>query len=180
MATGDKLCLLKHLDDRDTKSWFKRHELCVAANEWKDARKLLRCSKAGHGQYLNRCTMRKDTYDHLKRVISERLNLHTDENRLVAREQLILRRFKEGCESIDKLARDLERMLGKSSPGLPAEIHETELRFHLMNSLPEKVAFQLKLSPKGTYAETISNAREISLIYSVYSRADEHHSVSQI
>ena len=89
----------------------------------------------------------------------------------------MLRLFKEGCESVDKLARDLERMLDKLSPGLPAEIHKTELRFHLMNSLPEKVAFQLKLSPKVTYAETISKAREISLIYS---RAEKHHPVSQI
>ena len=35
-----------------------------------------------------------------------------------------------------------------------------------MNSLPEKVAFQLKLLPKGSLAETISKAREILLIYS--------------
>ena len=89
----------------------------------------------------------------------------------------MLRRFREGCESIDELARDLERMLDKSSPGLPAEIREAELRFHLMNSLPEKVSFQLKVSPKGTYAETISKAREILLIYS---RADKHHPISQI
>ena len=90
---------------------------------------------------------------------------------------LTLRRFREGSESIDELARDLERMLDKSSPGLPAEICETELRFHFMNTLPEKVAFQLKLLPKGTYTETISKAREFLLIYS---RADGHHPVSQI
>ena len=68
-------------------------------------------------------------------------------------------------------------MLDKSSLGLPAEIREAELWFHLMNSLPEKVAFQLKVSPKGTYAETISKAREMLLIYS---RADRHHPISQI
>ena len=92
---------------------------------------------------------------------------------MVACEQLMLRRFREGCESIDELARDLEGMLDKSSPGLPAEIREVELRFHLMNSLPKKVAFQLKVS----YVETISKAREILLIYS---RADRHHPISQI
>ena len=74
----------------------------------------------------------------------ERLNPGTDKNHMVACEQLMLRRFREGCESIDELARDLERMLDMSSPGLPVEICEAELRFHLMNSLPEKVAFQLK------------------------------------
>ena len=181
MATGDKLCLPEHLDDGDSKSWFKRYELCAAANEWNDARKLLRLPTLFKGRawaiFESLHDEEKDTYDHLKRAISERLNPDTDENRLVAREQLMLRRFKEGCESVDELARDLERMLEKSSPGLPAEIRETELRFYLMNSLPEKVAFQLKLSPKGTYAETISKAREISLIYS---RADKHHPVSQI
>ena len=104
--------------------------------------------------------------------MTEKLNPDTDENRMVAREQLRLRRFREGCESVDELARDLERMLDKSSPGLPAEIRETELRFHLINSLPDKVAFQLKLSPKGSYAETISKARELLLIYSRNVRSD--------
>ena len=157
------------------------YELCAAVNEWDDARKLLRLPTLFKGRawviFESLRDEEKDTYDHPKRAISERLNPDTDENHLVACEQLMLRRFKEGCESVDELARDLERMLDKSSPGLPAEIRETELRFHLMNSLPEKVAFRLKLSPKGTYAETISKAREISLIYS---RADKHHPVSQI
>ena len=96
---------------------------------------------------------------------------------MVAREQLMLRRFREGVESVDELAQDLESMLEKSSPGLPAEILEAELRFHLMISLPEKDAFQLKVSPKDTYAETISKAREMLLIYS---RADRHYPISQI
>ena len=68
---------------------------------------------------------------------------------MVAREQLMLRRFREGVESVDELARDLESMLDKSSPGLAAEIHEAELRFHLTNSLPENDAFQLKVITKG-------------------------------
>ena len=119
----------------------------------------------------------KDMYEHLKAAMMERLNLDTDENRMVACEQLMLRRFREGCKSVDKLARDLERMLDKISPGLPAEICEAELGFHLMNSLPEKVAFQLKVSPKGTYTETISKASEMLLIYS---RADRHYPISQI
>lgn len=78
----------------------------------------------------------KDTYAHLKTAMTERLNPDTDENCMVARKQLMLRQFREGCESIDELARDLERILDKSLPGLSAEIHEVELRFHLMNSLP--------------------------------------------
>ena len=88
---------------------------------------------------------------------------------MVAREQPRLQRFREGSESIDELARDLERMLDKSSTGLPAEIRE---RFHLINSLPDKVAFQLKLSPKGSYAETISKVRQLLLIYSRNDRSD--------
>ena len=87
----------------------------------------------------------KDTHAHLKGAMTERLNPDTDKNRMEAREQLMLRGFREGIESVDELARDLERMLDKSSPGLPAEISEAELWFYLMNSLPEKVAFQLVL-----------------------------------
>ena len=139
-------------------------------------------SKAGHGPYLNHwATVRRTHMPTSKGLyMTERFNPDTDENRMVAREQLMLGWFREGVESVDKLARNLERMLYRSFPGefpgLPAEIREAELRFHLMNSLPEKVAFQLKVSPKGTYAETISKAREMLLIYS---RADRHHPISQ-
>ena len=181
MATGDRVCLPEHLDDGDARSWFKRYELCADANEWNAAKKLLRLPTLFKGRawaiFESLGDNDKDTYAHLKGAMTERLNPDTDENRMVAREQLMLRRFREGAESVDQLARDLERMLDKSSPGLPAEIREAELRFHLMNSLPEKVAFQLKVSPKGTYAETISKAREMLLIYS---RADRHHPISQI
>ena len=176
MATGDKLCLPEHLDDGDARSWFKRYELCAAANEWNEAKRLLRLPTLFKGRawaiFESLSDDVKDTYDHLKGAMTQKLNPDTDENRMVAREQLRLRRFREGCESVDELARDLERMLDKSSPGLPAEIREAELRFHLLNSLPEKIAFQLKLSPKVSYAETISKAREILLIYSRVGRSD--------
>ena len=176
MATGDKLCLPEYLDDGDAGSWFKRFELCAAANEWNNAKMLLRLPTLFKGRafaiFESLGDDDKDTYGHLKNAMTERLNPDTDENRMVAREQLRLRRFREGGESVDELARDLERMLDKSSPGLPAEIRETELRFHLINSLPDKVAFQLKLSPKGSYAETISKALELVLIYSRIEKSD--------
>ena len=53
----------------------------------------------------------------------------------------------------------------RASPGLPENVRDNELRFHLINALPENVAFQLKLLPKTPFAETISNARELCLIY---------------
>ena len=43
---------------------------------------------------------------------------------------------------------------------------EGELRFHLMNSLPDPVAFQLKLQPPVNYSATIAKAQELQLIYS--------------
>lgn len=58
------------------------------------------------------------------------------------------------------MARDIERLLDKVSPGLTPETRETELRFHLIKGLPEKVAFQLKLLPKLDYYKTISKASE--------------------
>ena len=71
----------------------------------------------------------------LKKAILERLNPYTYENHLAAREQLSLRSLRDGAESIDKLARDLEKLLHQASPQLLAETCETELRFHLINSL---------------------------------------------
>jgi len=106
-----------------------------------------------------------DTYAHLKEALLLRLSLDTDEDRMVAREKLSTRKFRDGGESIDELARDLERLLDRASPGLPANVRDTELRFHLINALPENVAVQLKLLPKKPFAETISKARELCLIY---------------
>lgn len=108
------------------------YELCVAANEWNNARKLLWLLTLfkgySHGQYFS-CwaTMTRDMYAYLKKAMMEKLNPDTDENCLVALKQLRLRQFREGCESLDELTQDLERMLDKSSLGLPAKIHKTEL-----------------------------------------------------
>ena len=44
-----------------------------------------------------------------------------------------------------KLNDDIEKLLDQASPGLPTNTCEVELRFHLINLLPENVAFQLKL-----------------------------------
>ena len=41
MATGGGLALPEHLQDEDARSWFKRFEVCAAANSWDDAKKLL-------------------------------------------------------------------------------------------------------------------------------------------
>ena len=40
MATGGGLALPEHLQDEDAGSWFKRFEVCAAANSWDDAKKL--------------------------------------------------------------------------------------------------------------------------------------------
>ena len=181
MTTGDRLCLPEPLEDGDAISWFKRYELCAAANEWNAEKKLRRLPMLFKGRtwaiFESLGDGDTDTYDHLKKAIMDRLSPDTDENRLAARELLTQRRLREGCESVDELARDLERLLDKSSPGLPAEIRESELRFYFMNSLPEKVSFHLKLLPKRTYAETVAKAREIILICS---RTDKVNAVSQV
>ena len=62
------------------------------------------------------------------------------------------------------MTRDLEKLLDKASPNLPAKIQDTKLYYHLIN-LPERIALQLKLPPKANFVETISKARELCLIY---------------
>ena len=73
---------------------------------------------------------------------------------------------------MDELARDLERLLDKASPDLPAEVRNKELKFHLMNTLPDKVSLQLKLLPPQTYAQTILKATELLLIYRCADKAE--------
>ena len=162
MATGNTICLPEPLEDGDAKAWFRRFDVCAAANEWNAAKKLVRLPTLLRGRawaiYESLGENDNESYNALKGAIISRLNPDTDEDRLAAREQLTRRHFREGGESIDEFARDIEKLL-------PAEIRDSELRFYLMSALPEKVAFQLKLLPKGTYAETIAKAREVILIY---------------
>ena len=183
MATGTTICLPEPLEDGNAKSWFRRFDVCAAANEWDAAKKLVRLPTLLRGRtwaiYESLGETDNASYEALKKAIISRLNPDTDEDRLAAREQLTHRRLREGIESLDELARDIETLLDRSSPGLPAEIRDSELRFHLMSALPEKVALQLKLLPKGTYAQTIAKAREVILIYQ---RADTNttHPVSHM
>ena len=59
----------------------------------------------------------------------------TDANCLAAREQLSLRRLCKGAESIDELARDLEKLLDQASPGFPADTRGAELRMFPLDEL---------------------------------------------
>ena len=164
------ICLPEPLQYDDARSWFRRFELCAAANEWDAAKQLLRLPTLLRGRswavYESLSNADKETYAKLKKAILDRLDPYTDEHRLAARDHLSHRRLREGVESIDELARDLEKLLDQASPGLPSNTGEAELRFHLINSLPDNVAFQLKLQPQVTYSATIAKARELQLIYS--------------
>jgi len=103
--------------------WFKRFKLCAAANEWKAAKQLLQLPKLFQGQswtiYELLGEADKETYAKLKKAIIDRLDPDTDEHHLAARDQLSHRHLREGVESIDKLARDLEKLLDQAFLELP-------------------------------------------------------------
>ena len=121
-------------------------------------------SKDAPGQYSGE--EETDSYDHLETALLKWLSSDTEEDCLTTREQLFRRKLCKGGEEINELAHDLKRLLDdKPSPVLSAELRGFELRFHLMNSFPERVAFQLKLLPKGTFVHIIAKARELCLIY---------------
>ena len=169
MASGVGISLPEALHGEEAKSWFRRFEVCAAANEWDGAKKLKRVPTLLKGRawavYEALTDEETDTYDHLKAAILGQLSPDTDEERLRARDEMARRRFREGSESVDELARDLEKLLEKASPDLPPAVKSTELRYHLINALPEKISFQLKLLPKEDYRGTISKAKELVLMY---------------
>ena len=169
MAAGGGLALPEPLQDGDSRSWFKRYEVCATANGWDAAKKLQHLPTLLRGRawaiYDSLSEETLDTYDHLKTALRERLNPDTEEDRLAAREQLVKRKLRVEAESIDELARDLERLLDRASPNLPAEVRDTELRYHLISALPDKVALQIKLLPVTNFVRTMSKARELCLIY---------------
>ena len=169
MACRTGLALPEVLQDGDAKSWFRRFEVCAAANDWNNAKKLKRLPTLLRGRawavFDALPDASTDTYKHLKEALLGNLCPDTDEDRQTARDELGRRKLREGQESVDELARDIEKLLDKASPGLPAANRNAELRYHLLNALPDKVALQLKLLPKADYPETISKARELLLIF---------------
>ena len=79
------------------------------------------------------------------------LSLDTAEERLIAHEELNHRKFVEGRESIDEVAHYIERLLDKASPGLQANVCNSELQYHLINALSDKILLQLMLLPQENY-----------------------------
>ena len=88
--------------------------MCASANGWNDQKKLLRLPTLLKGRswaiYDSLGDEETDTYDHLKAAILKCLCPDTEEDRIVAREWLSRRVLREG-DSIDELARDLEKLL---------------------------------------------------------------------
>ena len=95
------------------------------------------CSEVVRGLYDSLGEESMDTYTHLKSALLQCLCPDTEEDCLAASEQLSKRKLQEGREGIDEVVCDLEKLLDKACPGLPAKIQDTELRYHLINSLPE-------------------------------------------
>ena len=173
MACSTGLALPEVLQDGDAKSWFKRFEVCAAANEWNDEKKLRRLPTLLRGRawaiFDALPDDSTDTYEHLKAALLRGLSPDTEEDRRSAREELSRRKLRENQESVDELARDIERLLDKACPGLPRDNRNSELRHHFLSALPEKVTLQLKLLSAVGYPETIAKARELLLLFN---RAD--------
>ena len=178
---GLGIALPEPFHGEDAKSWFNRFEICAVANEWNNAKKLLRVPTLLKGRawavFELLSHAETDTYAYLKTALLARLSPDTAEERLVAREELNCRKFVEGRESIEEMARCIERLLDKASPGLPANVRDSELQYHLINALPDKVSLQLKLLPQENYQQTISKAQELLLIYSRSSKAEQANQV---
>jgi len=117
----------------------------VAANDWDDEKKLRHVPVLLKGRvwavYDALMDTETDTYAHLKVAILGQLSLDTDEEKPKAQDELVHRQFREDVESVNELARDLERLFEKASPDLPAAVRSTELRFHLINALPRRFCF---------------------------------------
>ena len=166
---GLGIALPELLHGEDAKSWFKRFQVCAAANEWSDAKKLLCTPTLLKGRawavFESLSEAETETYEHLKVALLARLSPDMAEERLIAREELSRKKLVEGRENIDELVRCIERLVDKASPGLPANVRVNELQYHLINALPEKVSLQLKLLPQENYQQTIAKARELLFIY---------------
>ena len=121
-----------------------------------------------------------DKYAHLKEALLQQLCPDTDEERLIAHDELSCRKLK-GQESIDELAWDNNWRTSRESFAWPSWCGEkTKLCFHLINALQENVLSQLKLLPKGNYRETIAKAKEFWLMYSCKDKMEQANRLGTI
>ena len=92
MASGTGIALPEVLCGEDAKLWFKRFEVCAGANGWNDERKLCRVPTLLQGRawavYDSLTDGETDTYEHLKEALLQQLCPDTDEERLIARDEL--------------------------------------------------------------------------------------------
>ena len=171
---GLGIALPEPLHGDDAKSWLKRFEVCTAENEWDDAKKLLRAPTLLKGRpwavYESLSEAETDTYAHLKTKMLARLSPDTAEERLIARKELSRKKFVERRESIDELACCIERLVDKASPGLPANVHSSELQYHLINSLPEKVSGTATqtAAPGKLSIECCQSPGTVTYLWSIY------------
>ena len=86
------ICLHEPLQHDDARLWFRRFEICAAANEWDAEKQLLRLPTLLRGRswaiYESLSDADKETYTKLKKAILDRLDPNTDEHWLAARDQL--------------------------------------------------------------------------------------------
>ena len=86
MASNGSICVPGPLQHEDARSWFKRFELCAAANEWNSTKQLLRLPTLLRGQlwaiYESLGDDDKESYDKLKKTILDRLNPDSDNTAL--------------------------------------------------------------------------------------------------
>ena len=173
MASSIGFAVPKPLQDSTAKSWFKHFQFCAAANKLNTKKQLLRLpplirSKAW-AIFDSLSNNQRDTYTKLKTALLKRLSPEMDKARACAHDELTQRRLCDG-ERVGKLAKDIEKLLEMAFPGLPADVRETELHFHLTAAFPEKIAFQLKLLSKLTYDQTIMKVWELCLTFQLSRR----------
>ena len=82
MASAVGIFLPEALHGEEAKSWFRRFEVCAAANEWESAKKLKHFPTLLKGRaravYEALTDKEKDTYNHLKAAILGLLSPDTD------------------------------------------------------------------------------------------------------
>ena len=151
-GSRNTICLPKPLEDGDAKLWSRWFDVYAAANEWNTAKKLVRLPTLLRGWVRAIYELLGEADNEpcatLKGAIISRLNLDTDKDCLAAHEQLSRRYYRERGESIDELVWDIKKLLDWSSPRLPAEVHDSELRFHLIVPCLKKLSSNWNLYPK--------------------------------
>ena len=149
MATSSHVSLPKPFSTGDAVEWFQRFEICSRANEWNDAKKVLKLPTLLEGEALAvwielTDDEQKDYAITKKKIIDAIMPV-----RFVSLADFHKRMLMPG-ESLSMYVHQLKQLINQAMPDISAAAKEQLLFHQFLSGLPQEVSKQLRVTGATT------------------------------